>query len=302
MISPLVRRKRLATELRRLRDRAGLSSSQLAARARLNRQKISALENGHPFTNVADVAAVLDALELDEAKWHELFQVADEATKLGWWESYREGLGERQMVYVDLESGAAEVREYNLFVVPGLLQIHQYVQTRAQLSTLQWELAGKGRYDGQRGVAARIMRQQMLRRPGGPVYRAIIDELVIRRAAAPPAVMAAQLSHLAGLADSGGQTEVRVLPIEAGLGDLWLPRSPFSLYTYPDPKDPVVAVVDTEVEDCVYIEQSDVRPYVELYDRLEKVALSVEDSARFLADQARRFGTDPSREEVDRDD
>jgi transcriptional regulator with XRE-family HTH domain len=295
MISPLVRRKRLAKELRRLRDQAGLSSGQLATRARLNRQKISMLENGHPFTNVADVAAVLSALGLDDRKWHELFQIADESTKPGWWESYRDGLGERQMVYVNLESGAETVREYNLFVVPGVLQTAEYIRPRGELTAWQWQLAGKGRYDVERGVAARMMRQQVLRRPTGPSYYAILDELVIRRAAASPEVMSRQLSFLAGLSSSTARSEIRVLPIDADLGDRWLPRSPFSLYTYHDPGDPTVAVVDTEIEDYVYIEESEVRPYLELYSRLEKAALSVEESARFLAEQAEYFANVPDR-------
>lgn len=295
MISPLVRRMRLAAELRRLRDRAGLSSGQLAARAKLNRQRISALENGHPFTNVADVAAVLTALELPQRTWHELFQVADDATKTGWWESYRDGLGSRQPTYVDLESGASTVHEYNLFVVPGVLQIPDYIRTRAELSALQWQMAGKGRFDMERAIRARSMRQQMLRRPGGPRYHAIIDELVIRRAAAPPAVMSAELTFLAGLSRDTDRTEVRVLPVDAGVGDLWLPRSPFSLYDYPDADDPTVAVVDTEMADYVFIERAEVRPYLELYERLEKVALSPEDTATFLTEQATRYRRESDR-------
>ena len=295
MISPLVRRKRLARELRHYRDKAGLSSSQLAARARLNRQKISSLENGHPFTNVADVAAVLDALDLDESTWHMLFQIADDATKPGWWASW-EGMGHRQILYVDLEAGASTVREYNNFVVPGLLQIADYVRTRAQLSALHWQWGDKGQYDIERGIAARAQRQKMtLRRPDGPNYQAILDELVIRRAAASPEVMVRQLEHLVEMSELK-KVQIRVLPIEASMGDLWVPRSPFSLYSYPDSGDPTVAVVDTEVEDYLYIDDAEVRPYIELFDRLEKGALSVEESAEFLRDRVKYFAKVSERE------
>jgi transcriptional regulator with XRE-family HTH domain len=296
MISPLVRRKRLAKELRQRRDQAGLSSSQLAARAKLNRQKISALENGHPFANVADVAAVLTALDLDETTWHALFQIADEATKPGWWESYREGLGERQSLYVDLESGAETVREYTLFAVPGVLQVPEYIRVRAGLNVMMYQQAGMGEFPVERAVSGRTMRQQMLRRPGGPSYQAIIDELVIRRPAAPAGVMAEQLEYLVEGASSG-KTEIRVLPIGADMSEhWWLPRSPFSLYTYPDPGDPMVVVVDTEIDDSVYIDETEVRPYEELFARLGKVALSVEDSVTFLADAARNFAKVSERE------
>ena len=60
MISPLVRRKRLAKELRQLREAAGLTHEQLGKKAKLHRLKISRLENAQGRPNVSEVMTILD--------------------------------------------------------------------------------------------------------------------------------------------------------------------------------------------------------------------------------------------------
>jgi transcriptional regulator with XRE-family HTH domain len=284
VISPLVRRRRLAAELRKLREDAGLTAEQLAKRIGQSRMKISRLENGNGRPSVADVIKVLDALGVTGDPWHALRQMASDAAERGWWEDYGEHMGERQRVYADLEYGAVEVREYQNFVVPGLLQTPEYTRARAELARLQARLPDAPNLD--RAVDAKIARQRVLRRPDGPTYEAILDEVVFRRAAAAPDVMRAQLKHLVHLAAEDGRIAVRVLPLSAFIPDYWLPRSPFSVYSYRDPGDPVVAAVDTEMADLVYTDPHEIAPYTELFDRLRCAALSIPDSIDFLAKAA----------------
>ena len=79
---------------------------------------------------------------------------------------------------------------------------------------------------------------------------------------------------------------MRVLPVDARLDGYVVPRSAFSLYTYPDPRDPRVAAVDTVTTDVVLTsltEPAQVERYNTLYDRLAKAALSPQDSIDLLA-------------------
>lgn len=189
---------------------------------------------------------------------------------------YGSAMGARQRVYADLEFGAVTVREYQNYVIPGLLQTPAYTQSRVELSQMQAMLpAGSSR-----SVEAKMMRQRMLFRPGGPSYDAVIDEVAIRRPAAAKDVMCEQLLHLAELAERDEKMRVRVLRQDAELRDYWLPRSPFSVYNYHG-GDPQAVAVDTETVDLVYI-GDDVKPYVELWERVWKAALSVRDSAALL--------------------
>ena len=292
MVSPLIRRRRLARELRALREAAGLTAEALARKAGTNRSKISRVETADRVPSVSDVTMILDALGVTGNRWHELVQVAKDAGERGWWSDYGAEMGARQAVYADLEHGATTIREYASFVVPGLLQIPEYTQARAELSRLQ-ELFPPKHTDRAvtRSVEAKSMRQRMLRRPDGPRYEALVDETAILRPAALPEVMARQLTHLADLAENDDRVNMRILPQRATIGDFWLPRSPFTLYTFAD-GDPDAAVVDTEVVDLVYTDATDVVLYHELYRRLAEAALSGPHTVALLREEAARYKGD----------
>src|SRR6266568_4316487 len=189
MISPYVRRLRLAAELRAMRAGAGLTHEQLARRIGESRAQISRLENGH-IVDQADVMKILDALVVDGKRWTQIMTIAREAGEKGWWESTR-GMGDRQALYANLEAGATAIREYQQTFLPGLLQIPEFVEARSDadgtLGPLTFTVDGV--------LAGNAGRGRMLRRPGAPALEVIIDEVAIRRLTAPPDIVKKQLYH-----------------------------------------------------------------------------------------------------------
>jgi transcriptional regulator with XRE-family HTH domain len=280
MISPYVRRLRLGAELRELRMRAGWTHEQVAKRIGESRAQISRLENGH-VVDQADVMKILDALEIDGERWIKVVTIAREAGEKGWWESTR-GMGERQALYANLEAGAAQIREYQQTFMPALLQIPEFVRARADadvtLEPLTYTLDGV--------LAGNIGRQRMLRRPGAPSYEVIIDEVAIRRLAAPPDVVKKQLYHLATTCNGRPGVALRVLPVNARVNTFTVPRCAFSIYTYPDPGDPAVVAIDTVTSDLVLTDPAETAPYDQLYTRLRDAALSPADSLALLTKAA----------------
>ncbi|MGH8276850.1 MAG: helix-turn-helix domain-containing protein, partial [Steroidobacteraceae bacterium] len=232
MISPFVRRHRLAVELRTLREAADKTHADLATAIGQSRMKISRLENGHARPNQADIMKILDALAVTGDRWTELMDVARDAAQQGWWDSYGEDMGARQTLYANLEAGATTIREFQPFI-PGLVQTPEFARRRQDAES---EI-GPITFQTQRAVEARQTRQRMLRRPDGPAYEVVLDEIALRRLPAPPQVVADQLRHLVELADQPKIT-VRVLPVDARIAGYVVPRSAFSLYTYPAPGDP----------------------------------------------------------------
>ncbi|HEV2370707.1 MAG TPA: helix-turn-helix transcriptional regulator [Streptosporangiaceae bacterium] len=285
MISPYVRRLRLGAELRSLRAEAGQTHEQLARRIGESRAQISRLENGH-VVDQADVMKILDALGVDGERWTKVMTIAREAGERGWWESTR-GMGDRQALYANLEAGATAIREYQQTFLPGLLQLPEFMQARSEaegsLGTLAFTVEGV--------LAGNAGRQRMLRRPGAPSYEVIIDEVAVRRLAAPPEVVKAQLFHIAATANGDPRLSVRVLPIDARIQGFTAPRCSFSLYTYPDPGDPHVVTVDTVTSDLVLTEPAEVSPYERLYERLRGAALSPADSLDVLTATAKELAT-----------
>jgi transcriptional regulator with XRE-family HTH domain len=280
MISPYVRRLRLAAELRALRAQEHLTHEQLGKRSGESRAQISRLENGHVVDQAA-VMKILDALDVDSGRWTQIMTIAREAGEKGWWESTR-GMGDRQALYANLEAGAATIREYQQTFIPGLLQVPEFVRARSDAEgTL-----GAATFPADGVVSGNTGRQRMLRRPGGPTYEVILDELAIRRLTVPPDVFKKQLYHLAQMVNGDHKISLRVLPIEARIPAYTVPRCTFSMYTYPDSGDPDVVAVDTVTSDLVLTEPADVTPYNRLYTGLCEAALPQDDTLDLLTKTA----------------
>jgi transcriptional regulator with XRE-family HTH domain len=281
MYSPFVRRLRLAREVRDLRERAELTHPELGKKIGRPRQQISRLETGRWIPKQAEMMKILDALGVEGESWTQLLDIARDAAEVGWWEQYK-GMGDRQMRYADLESGAVTIREFQQTFPPGLLQTEDYQRARnASEATLQ-----PIDFEPEQVIIGRGHRQRMLRRAGGPVYEVVLDELAVRRPTAPPPIMRAQLEHLVESVNGGSQITVRVLPATASIESYTMPRGGYSLYTYADPGDPLVAAVDTITSDLILTDADQVAPHDELYRRLRDATLPAADSLDLLAKAA----------------
>ena len=280
MISPYVRRLRLADEVRSLRQDAALTQEQLGRLIGKSRADISRLESGHTV-DLADVLGILEALGVGGERWTQIMTIAREASETGWWESHK-SMGERQTLIADLEAGASVIRAYEQTFVPGLLQIPEFVRARSVATATLEPVSGT--VDGI--LAGRAGRQRMLRRPGGPTLEVIVDEVAVRRLAAPAHVVKKQLYHLATAVNKDPNITLRVLPVHALIKDFTVPRSAFTIFTYPDPGDPDVVAVDTVTSDLILTAKDQVAPYDRLYERLREAALPPEDSIELLTKAA----------------
>jgi len=167
--------------------------------------------------------------------------------------------------------------------IPGLLQTTDFTRARGEAD----RVAGAPSFNADKAADGRIGRQRMLRRPGGPDYELILDELAIRRGSAPPEILKAQLYHIAATVNGSPKITARVLPVEAHIDGYSVPRSAFSIYTFKDPGDPTIVAVDTVTNDLVLTESDDVKRYEELFDRLRAAALPMQQSLEFLIDTAK---------------
>jgi transcriptional regulator with XRE-family HTH domain len=258
-----------------------MTHEQLARKIGQSRAQISRLENGH-VVDQEDVMRILDALGVDDARWTQIMTIAREAGERGWWESNR-AMGERQAFYANLEAGAETIREFQMTFIPGLLQTPEFTSARVESE----RISGPAGYTSAKAVEARMGRQRMLRRPGGPTYEVILDELAVRRQTAPPEIMKAQLYHVAATVNGNAKFFVQILPVDAAIESFSVPRSAFSIYTFADPGDPTVVAVDTVTDDLVHTEDASVKRYEELYNRLRAAAMPVDESLEFLIKTAK---------------
>jgi hypothetical protein len=268
-----------------MRAGAGLTAAQLGKQIGRSRADISRLENGH-VVDQADVLKILDALEVDGNRWTQIMTIAREAGEKGWWESYKT-MGDRQAMYANLEAGATSIRQYDQTLIPGLLQTPEFARARTGPAAG----LGPAMTGTPEGIAAgRLMRQRMFRRPGGPTLEAIVDEVAIRRLAAPPEVVRQQLYHVATVVKSNPKITFRVLPVDARIENFAVPRASFSIYHFADPGDPAMAVITTNTTEIFLTEPGDVTPYERLFIWLSESALPEDESLHLLAQTTAGLG------------
>ncbi|MBA9004812.1 helix-turn-helix domain-containing protein [Thermomonospora cellulosilytica] len=284
MASPFVRRRRLGMELRAIREERGLTADQLARRIHYSRMQVSRLENGQVRPDIAELIKILKVLDVTGERRAALIEIACDGAERGWWDRLGNAMGARQRLYANIESGAATIREYNQTAMPGIFQTPEFIEALIELTRAEGALD----FQPQKMMEGRLERQRAILRPGGPMYEVVLDEIVIRRLTVPPKVMAAQLRHMVTMLDEHPSLSVRVLPVDARLNGTLLPRATFTLYTFPDPADPPLAVVDTISTDHVHIEPREVQRYARRYEHLSQAALTPEDSKVALIEAADR--------------
>ncbi|WP_344612556.1 helix-turn-helix transcriptional regulator [Dactylosporangium salmoneum] len=277
--SPLIRRRWLGREIRRLREEYNLAAEPLARVLGFPRKQLSALENGRLGPDIDLVSGICDYLGIGANRRAAIMDAATDGWARGWWAADAERMGPRQALYADLESGTDVISEYVFALVPGLLQTAAFADAR-----LRCEPARYGdRFDPSAAVAARATRQRLLLAPDGPRYDVVLDEAAIRRCAAEPHIVAEQLRHIVSVCSQHPNVTVRVLPIGASLKGHSAPRSAYSIYRYRDPQHSVAVAVDTLTEDHIHTEPDQVDPYQHLHARLKAAALDPAPSLHTLA-------------------
>ncbi|WP_149263644.1 helix-turn-helix transcriptional regulator [Actinomadura sp. K4S16] len=285
MPSPYVRRRRLAGEIRKLRENRGLTTDDLARLVFHSRTKITRLENAQIRPDLTEIMNLLDALEITGDEYDRICKLAREASQKGWWDRYGVSMGPRQKLYADLEYNADSVRDYNQTLMPAVLQAPEFISALVELDACQ----GKLDYVPERMAEARIRRQRELLRSGGPTYETVLDECVIHRLGVPPQAMTAQLHHVIRVVSEEERITVRVLLHDARIQGAFLPMSSFCLYTFAEPGDAPLAVLETVTADVILTQRGEVARYTRIYDRLREAALSREDSIAFLEGVADRL-------------
>lgn len=264
---PTVRRRRLGTELRKLRESNSYKLEEVAADLGVAPSTLSRIETGKAPTKSAYLNRMLEMYGVEEpAQRQVLIDMAREGHRKGWWAAYDDVLPSGFDIYVGLEAETAAVRGYEISVVPGLLQTPDYA--RAVLR----ELFPRHTTDQlERLVDLRIQRQDRLEDDPPLELWAILDEAVIRRPVGGEPVMRGQLKHLVDMAGRPTVT-LQVLPFScgahAGHG------GPFSILEFPDRTDSEVAYVES-VAGILYLEKDrDVRIRVDAFNRLRAAALA----------------------------
>lgn len=263
MSASAVLRRRLATRLRDLRVRAGLSQDEIIDRANVDRRTIVRAESGEITLSARYLARYLDVCGVDRETRAELLELGTQARKRGgWWVAYKDLYAGP---YLQLEAEASEVCNYEPLLVPGLLQTPEYMRV-AMRSTSEAQV--------ERHIEARQRRQERVT-SGALTVRAVLDEAVLWRMGAGAAAHG-QLEYLLDMA-ALPNVDIRVVPWSAGV----YPGTRFSLaiLRFPETVDPDLAMTETAIGERYADDADEVAALDALYHETQAAALSQELSA-----------------------
>lgn len=190
------KRRRLSAALRGRRERAGLSTAELAERLGWSQSKVSKLETGRTRPAPTDVAAWAKACQADAAIIDALVDLAEDvATETASWRARCGRTGSAaawQETYGDLNEKASQISIYQPAIVPGLIQTAEYARRVLELRGVPPEQVAAA-------AAARIERQAVLY-DQSKVIELIITEAALRLRVTSPSAHLAQIDKIATMA------------------------------------------------------------------------------------------------------
>jgi len=208
--SPTVRRRRLAAELRGIRESKGKSGDAVAAALKWSPSKISRYERARTGLRPREVERLLDYYQITGPRRELLLGLAEDAAQKGWWEEYADTLSEDYQQFIGLEHEATSMAIWHVDVVTGLFQTEGYarhiISSYSRVEPVAPGMIG-------RQVRVRMQRQQVLAREGLQLSL-VLDESILKRRIGDDAVMYEQLQRLAREAARPNIT-LQVLPLDA---------------------------------------------------------------------------------------
>ncbi|WP_435110317.1 helix-turn-helix domain-containing protein [Nocardiopsis synnemataformans] len=265
----------LGRMLRQLRDQNNLTLKEAAEYLQKDLSSVSRFELGTFPVRRGDLLALLDLYGVDDKFQREtMLNLCGEVWQTGWWDKYAEDdVWGSTIDFVWLETRAQAIRAFTTLVVPGLLQ------TRAYAHALIDAVDGRaGAEQVSRWVELRMGRQKILDEEDIQGHEVLFDEAALRRPVGGQEVMLEQMRHLREMVDSG-KVVIRVLPFNKGAHP-----SPEGAFTLLDLGDPFSTVAHIESPGGgIYLERGEVDKLVDVYDRLQEMSLTPEDSAAFIA-------------------
>ncbi|MFF4500056.1 helix-turn-helix domain-containing protein [Streptomyces sp. NPDC001401] len=271
--NPTGRQLRLGTELRKLRECAGLTATEAGQLLGAKQTLISNIEAGRAGVSAERVRTLACHYDCtDKALVEAVADMTGDRSR-GWWEEYREILPAALLDLAELEHHAMRLRTAVTVHVPGLFQTTDYAR-----EIFRQAVPDLPPPDVEHRVSFRIKRQTVLYREPPTSQQVIIHEAALRMRFGGPQVTRAQLKYLLEM-NERDHIAIHVIPFAAGT----FAGSGQSVYYAEGPVPQLDTVNLDQSHGPVFLDtEAQLSKYRVTLDRLEAAALTPEESQRFI--------------------
>ncbi|TDV36639.1 helix-turn-helix domain-containing protein [Actinophytocola oryzae] len=259
---PRFAKRLVGRRLRALRDGLGRTQQDVADSMDWSVSKLIRIENSSVGVSTSDLKALMLEYGVAEDEAATLIAVAKDSRRDPWYARYGDAVDGALRKLLAYEGSAVAAHQFQLEVVPGLLQTEEYARALLTLF-LPADLV-------ESAVAARMERQRHFFDDDAPDLTVVLWEAVLAPAVGGAPVMAGQLEHLLTMMN-GPKVSIEVVPFSVG-AHVGLEGS-FTLLDLD---------VDADADTVLYVEGREdyltnrddelVAPYWTRFDALRKVA------------------------------
>ncbi|MFI7018817.1 helix-turn-helix transcriptional regulator [Streptomyces sp. NPDC050164] len=263
----------MATELRKLRERAGLTTAEAGQLLGVKPNQVSNIEAGRAGVSPERVRAMACVYDCSDQAHVEAIAAMTGERSRGWWEEYRDILPAGLLDLAELEHHATRLRTAVTVHIPGLFQTTEYAREIFRQAVPELPPP-----DVEHRVSFRMKRQTVLFRDPPTPQQVILHEAALRMKFGGREVTRDQLKYLLGL-NEREHIAIQVVPFEAGT----FAGSGQSVYYAEGPVPQLDTVNLDQSHGPVFLDaEAQLSKYRVTLDRLEAAALPPEESQNFI--------------------
>ncbi|MEU5533774.1 helix-turn-helix transcriptional regulator [Streptomyces sp. NPDC020362] len=208
--SPTLRQRRLGAELRKLRERAGLTATGAAELLGVNQARVSMIETGRTPISADRLRSMARVYACSDEELVDALASMTGGRTRGWWDSYRDHLPVGLIDLAELEHHVAALRVALVIHIPALLQTTDHAR-----ALFKEAVPPLRQYEIEHRVSHRIKRQEILHREDPPRYTAVIHECALHMGYGGSTIVREQLKHLLTMSELEHVT-VKIIPFGRG--------------------------------------------------------------------------------------
>jgi transcriptional regulator with XRE-family HTH domain len=262
---PTQQQQRFGSELRKLRDAAGMTAAEAGKHADISGTHLGHMESGRTAIPRARLEQLLHAYGVGSESLGRALLAMCEGTGRGWWSAYRRDVAASARDLAELEAASSSQCVFDMVYLPGLLQTPEYAEALLKSANPGQDPAVTRRF-----LQFRLERQGILSGDSPPSYHAVIHEAAFHMDFVPGDVMRRQLAHLVEVGRLPHVT-VQLLPFKSG--GFPAVGTPFTLFGT-TPRELSTVYLEHDAGSVFFGDEKHLVRYTEIFASLSRVALA----------------------------